>query len=69
MNVRAVLDQLTATRDTLGQIRRLTDQQLDSIPPNGSFRFCDGQRTLDRVLTSLLTHQRHQLDTLQHSAG
>ena len=40
----------------LGEIARLTDSQLDVISPTGSFGFCGGQRTLERVLASLLKH-------------
>jgi hypothetical protein len=54
-----VVGQLSASRDTLGQIAELTDTQLDAIPPDGSFRFCDGHRTLEQVLASLLKHQAH----------
>jgi hypothetical protein len=61
----AVVQQLSASRDTLGRIGELTDAQLDAIPPDGSFRFCDGERTLEQVLASLLKHQRHQLDALK----
>lgn len=59
----AVLTQLFASRDILGQIE-LTDSQLDAIPPRDSFRFCDGQRTLEQVLAGLLKHQRHQVDAV-----
>ena len=51
-----VVEQLSASRATLGRIAELTDAQLDAIPPDGSFRFCDGQRTLEQVLASLLKH-------------
>ena len=60
----AVVRQLTASRDTLGQVAGLTDSQLDAIPPKDTFRFCDGQRTFEQVLASLLKHQRHQVDAL-----
>jgi hypothetical protein len=60
----AVVKQLTASRGTLGQVAELTDSQLDAIPPKNSFRFCDGQRTLEQVLAGLLKHQRHQVDAL-----
>jgi hypothetical protein len=59
IDVGAVVEQLSASRDTLGQIAELTDTQLDAIPPDGSFRFCDGHRTLEQVLASLLKHQAH----------
>ena len=39
--------------------------QLDAIPPDGSFRFCDGQRTLEQVLAGLLKHQAHQIEALR----
>jgi hypothetical protein len=61
----AVVEQLSVSRDTLGRIAELTDSQLDAIPPKDSFRFCDGQRTLEQVLASLLKHQSHQLDALK----
>jgi hypothetical protein len=65
IDVGAVVEQLAASRAKLGQIAELTDPQLDTIPPDGSFRFCDGQRTLEQVLTSLLKHQAHQLEALR----
>jgi hypothetical protein len=61
----AVIAQLSASRDGLGAIAALTDRQLDAIPPKDSFRFCDGQRTVEQVIASLLRHQRHQLDALK----
>jgi hypothetical protein len=60
----ALTGQLARTRDSLGRIAELTDRQLDAVPPTGSFRFCDGQRTLEQVLASLLKHQGHQVDAL-----
>jgi hypothetical protein len=63
----AVIAQLSASRDGLGRIASLTDGQLDAVPPKDSFRFCDGQRTLEQVIASLLKHQSHQLDAL-HAA-
>jgi hypothetical protein len=61
---RAVIAQLSASRGDLGRTAALTDRQLDAIPPKDSFGFCDGQRTLEQVIASLLKHQRHQLDAL-----
>jgi hypothetical protein len=54
---------LLALRERMNA-ERVTDSQLDTIPPAGSFRFCDGNRTLEQILLALLTHQRHQLDAL-----
>ena len=62
-----IVTQLVATQGIFGRIAELTDAQLDTIPPKDSFRFCDGQRTLEQVLASLLKHQRHQLDALDHA--
>jgi hypothetical protein len=64
VDVGEMLGQITATRTTLARLAELTDSQLDAIPPDGSFRFCDGQRTLEQVLTGLLKHQGHQIDAL-----
>ena len=61
----AVVTQLSASRNALDRVRALTDHQLDAIPPKGSFRFCDGQRTLEQVIAGVLKHQRHQLDALK----
>ena len=38
---------------------------VDQVPPKDSFRFCDGQRTLEKVLAGLLKHQAHQLEALK----
>ena len=59
-----VLEQLNASRETLGRIAELTNSQLDQVPPKDSFRFCDGQRTLEQVLAGLLRHQAQQLRAL-----
>jgi hypothetical protein len=59
---------LLALRDQVSAAR-LSDSQLDTIPPAGSFRFCDGKRALEQVLLALLTHQRHQLDALAAAVG
>jgi hypothetical protein len=61
---RAVAAKLAIARDELGRIAELTADQLDTVPPAGSFRFCDGRRTLGQVLESLLKHQQRQLDGL-----
>lgn len=62
---RELVNQLSTSREALTEIAALTDSQLDAVPPNGSFRFCDGQRTLDQVLASLLKHQEHQVKALK----
>lgn len=60
-----IVEQLSATRERLSPVAELTDRQLDTVPPKDSFRFCDGERTLEQVLTGLLKHQDHQLRALQ----
>ena len=60
-----VVEQLKASRDTLGRIGELTDSELDQVPPKDSFRFCDGQRTLEQILAGLLKHQAHQVEALK----
>ncbi|MEO6856968.1 MAG: hypothetical protein ABI323_00035 [Solirubrobacteraceae bacterium] len=65
VDLRALLGQLSTTRSALGRIGELTDKQLDTIPPSGSFRFCDGQRTMEEVLAGLLKHQSHQVEAVK----
>jgi hypothetical protein len=65
LDVALLIQQLSGTRVALTAIEELTDTQLDAIPSKDSFRFCDGQRTLERVLAGLLTHQDRQLETLR----
>ncbi|MBV8713036.1 MAG: hypothetical protein JOY56_14705 [Solirubrobacterales bacterium] len=40
-------------------------EQLDRVPAKDSFRFCDGERTLEQVLLGLLKHQDHQVQALR----
>ena len=65
IDVGVVVEQLGAARETLGRIGELTDNQLGQVPPKDSFRFCDGQRTLEQVLAGLLKHQAHQVEALK----
>ena len=64
-----MVEQLSASRATFGRVAELTDSQLDAIPPGGSFRFCDGQRTLEQVLAALLKHQGHQVDSIRSAVA
>jgi hypothetical protein len=59
-----LLERLSTGREALSLLADLTDGQLDTVPPAGSFRFCDGQRTLGEVISGLLKHQRHQIDAV-----
>jgi hypothetical protein len=60
-----LLDLLSAGRDALSLLADVNDERLDTVPPTGSFRFCDGQRTLEQVVASLLNHQAHQIDAMK----
>ena len=65
----AVIEQLSASRGALSRIAELSDSQLEAIPPKDGFRFCDGQRTLEQVLASLLKHQGHHVDALTEATS
>jgi hypothetical protein len=65
VNVGALLDQLSAASDAIDMLATLTDEELDTVPPNSGMRFCDGQRTLEQVLASMLRHQAHQIDAVR----
>jgi hypothetical protein len=60
-----IVERLEAASERLASIAGLTDQQLDAVPPKDSFRFCDGQRTLEQVLAGLLKHQDRQVQTIK----
>jgi hypothetical protein len=55
---------LTAAGEALGLLAALSDIQLGAVPPEGAMKFCDGERTLEQIVASLLKHQRHQVDAL-----
>ena len=65
VNLGALLDRLSNARAALGRLADLTDEQLDTVPPASDIKFCDGQRTVEQILTSLLNHQNHQVDALK----
>jgi hypothetical protein len=64
-----LLERLSAGRDALSLLADLNDDQFDAAPPIGSFRFCDGQRTLEEVVASLLRHQAHQIEAITAAAS
>jgi hypothetical protein len=61
----ALLDRLSAGRAALSVLADLTEAQLDTVPPASEMKFCDGQRTLQQIITNLLNHQNHQLGALR----
>lgn len=58
---------LARARVQLAEIAQLDGDQLDSVPAPGSFRFCDGTRTVEQVIDSVLNHQGHQVEALERS--
>ncbi len=60
-----LLQRLSAGREAFRVLSDLTDEQLDAVPEASDMKFCDGQRTLEQVVTNLLNHQSHQLDALK----
>jgi hypothetical protein len=60
-----LLERLSSGRNAFGVLGDLSDQQLDSVPLASDMKFCDGQRNLEQIVTNLLNHQSHQLDTLK----
>ena len=49
----------------MGVLVELTDEQLDTAPPVSDMKFCDGQRTLEQIVTNLLNHQSHKLNAIK----
>jgi hypothetical protein len=64
----ALLDRLATGREAVKVLVALTDEQLDTVPPAGAARFCDGQRTVEQVINSMLRHQGHQVDAVRAAA-
>ena len=69
INLKTVLDRLTTGRVALSTLADLTDEQLDTIPPARDMKFCDGQRTLEQIVTNMLKHQNHQLDAMKAASA
>jgi hypothetical protein len=60
-----IASRLIAARGLVTQIGALSEQQLDAVPAEGSFRFCDGKRNLEEVLRALLRHQDRQIGAIR----
>ena len=63
-----LIEELSAAQRALAALARLTDRELDTVPPAGSARFCDDKRTREQVLTAMLKHQGHQIDAIRAAA-
>ena len=64
-----LLTALSAARNALSLIADLSDEQLTTVPPASDMKFCDGQRTLEQIIASLLNHQSHQIDAINAAVG
>jgi ubiquinone/menaquinone biosynthesis C-methylase UbiE len=64
-----LLERLSAAGDALALLAELGDEQLDLVPAASEMKFCDGRRTLEQILSSLLKHQRHQVDAVKAAVG
>jgi ubiquinone/menaquinone biosynthesis C-methylase UbiE len=64
-----LLARLSAAREALTPLAELRDEQLDLVPAPNEMKFCDGRRTLEQILSSLLKHQRHQVDAVKTAVG
>ncbi len=60
-----VLNRLSKGREAMRVLAELNDEQLDAVPRASDMKFCDGQRTLEQIVTNLLNHQSHQLGALK----
>lgn len=60
-----LIERLSTGRQALASLAELTDAQLDQIPAASDMKFCDGQRTLEQIVRSLLDHQAHQVDAVR----
>ena len=59
-----LLARLQAAGGAISRVARLDELTLDTVPPAGTIRFADGTRTLEQILSSILKHQRHQVDAI-----
>jgi hypothetical protein len=64
-----LLARLSGARDALALLAEVTDERLDLVPAASKMKFCDGRRTLEQILSSLLKHQRHQVDAIRAAVG
>lgn len=62
-------ERLAGSRAVIAELAKLTDEQLDSVPPAKSSRFSDGRRTLEQVTEEVIAHQASHLAELKRSVG
>lgn len=59
VDLQILLERLSSASEALSILAHLTDEQLDAVPPASNMRFCDGNRTTEQVVSSMLKHQSH----------
>jgi hypothetical protein len=64
-----LLARLSVAGDALTLFAELEDERLDLVPAASEMKFCDGRRTLEQIVSSLLKHQRHQVDAIRAAVG
>ncbi len=62
-----LLDRLAGGKAQIGVLTDLTDVQLVSVPAAGNSRFCDGDRSLQRVIVAVIAHQGTHLVSVQRA--
>jgi hypothetical protein len=68
-DLRSLLDRLSAAQAALAVLANLLDRQLDSVLPASDMRFCDGKRTLEQIVTSMLRHQAHNVEAVKSAVS
>ncbi len=60
-----LLERLSAASSALAPLADLGDEQLETVPPASDMKFCDGTRTLEQIVRSLLKHQDHHVHAMK----
>lgn len=60
-----LVGRFSAADHALRVLGELGDEQLQAVPPAREMKFCDGRRTLEQIVSSLINHQRHQVDAIR----
>ena len=69
VTIPALQQLLTSSRESFARLDELSEERLNAVPAASAMRFCDGERTLQQVVRSLLVHQAHNVDTLKAAAS
>jgi hypothetical protein len=63
--VQELQQQLSAAVGAFGGPGRTQRRAIRQRPARGSFRYCDGRRTLEQAIASVLRHQQHLVDAVK----